>query len=135
MSVANGQNLHDLVARTIASVGRPASSMSVSASWTDARDWDAGVAADGHGLTVFYGPATKAAETPEEAAAILKAIFKDEIVCITALEKEIPIHHALARRDDPTASFTQLDRPGVSRNMPAIDHVMVRSWTGRHDQD
>jgi hypothetical protein len=134
MAVGNGQDLHDAVVRTIKSVGRAADSMSVSASWTDTRDWDAGVTADADGFTVHYGPATKATDTPEEAAAILKGIFADEIVCVTALEKDTPVHYALARHDDPTSSFTRLDGPGGS-SMPAIDHVMIRSWSGKRDQD
>ncbi|MDP3736509.1 MAG: hypothetical protein Q8R02_03910 [Hyphomonadaceae bacterium] len=85
-------------------------------------------------MTVFYGPASATAAGSEEAARLLKGIFDDEIVCVTALEKDVPVHEALARHDDPTASFTRLDRP-IVRDMPAIDHVMIRSWTGKRDQE
>jgi hypothetical protein len=130
----DGRKRYELVARAIASVGRSADSLSVSASWTDNRGWDAGVVADGEGMSVFYGPAWATAAGVEEAVGLLKGIFEDEIVCVTALEKDVPVHQALARHDDPTASFTALDRP-VVRDMPAIDHVMVRSWTGKRDQE
>ncbi len=108
--------------------------LAVSASWTDQRDWEAGLSADDQGLTVYCGPGSVTVDGREEAARLLKGIFADEIVCVTALEKEVPVHHALARHDDPTASFTRLDGPSM-RDMPAIDHVVVRSWTGKRDQE
>jgi hypothetical protein len=92
------------------------------------------LAADDQGLMINYGPGSMTVDSPEEAVRVLKAIFADEIVCITALEKEVPVHHALAPYDDPTASFTRLDGPSM-RDMPAIDHVMVRSWTGKRDRE
>jgi hypothetical protein len=131
----NGErNLYDLVVGTVTSLGRPSDSISVSASWTDSREWDAGLTADDQGITAFYGPASAAVESAQEAARILRLIFADEIVCVTALERDTPVHHALDRHDDPTASFTALDKP-LARDMPAIDHVMVRSWTGKRDRD
>lgn len=130
----NGRDRFDRVVRAVASTGRSPVSIAVSASWTDERDWDAGLSADDTGLTVFYGPAAVTVESFEEAARMLKGIFADEIVCVTALERDVPVHHALARHDDPTASFTQLDEPLV-RDMPAIDHVLVRSWTGKRDRE
>jgi hypothetical protein len=92
------------------------------------------VTADDQGLSVFYGPGFATVGSPEEAVRLLNGIFADEIVCVTALEKDVPVHQALAHHDDPTASFTVLDRP-VVRDMPAIDHVMVRSWTGKRDRE
>lgn len=131
---AKGRNRYDLVARAVASLRRTPDSMTVTASWADARGWDAGITADDQGLAVFYGPGFATVASLEEAVRLLNGVFADEIVCVTALEKDVPVHQALAHHDDPTASFTVLDRP-VVRDMPAIDHVMVRSWTGKRDRE
>jgi len=130
----NDRDLYELVVRAVRSTGRLSHKLAVSASWTDQRDWEAGLSADDQGLTVYYGPGSIAVDSPEEAARVLQAIFADEIVCVTALEKEVPVHHALARHGDLTASFTRLDGPAM-RDMPAIDSVLVRSWTGRRDRE
>ena len=129
-----GRKALDVVSQVIASVGRVPDSIDMSASWADERDWTAGLTASSEEITVFYGPAIAEVESPEDAARLLKGIFRDEIVCVTALEKDMPVHHALARHDDLTASFNKLDRPSA-RNMPDIDHVQVRSWSGKRDQE
>lgn len=128
------RELYELVVRAVKSTGRISHKFTVSAGWTDQRDWEAGLSADDLGLTVYYGPGSVSVDSPEEAARLLKGIFADEIVCVTALENEVPVHHALAHHDDPTASFTRLDGPSM-RDMPAIDQVMVRSWTGKRDRE
>lgn len=130
----NERALLEFVTRTVAATKRRPDGMAVSAFWTDSQDWEAGVHAGSAEITVYYGPASKVVDSQTEAAELLKGIFADEVVCVTALEKETPILHALARHDDPTAAFTHLDQPGAP-NMPAIDHVMVRSWTGKRDRE
>jgi hypothetical protein len=129
------QSRHDLVARVLALTGVAPDEVEVSATWKDNRGWDAGVIANAEGISVFYGSAQTIAADPGEAARILRAIFTDEIVCVTALEDDMPVHDALARYDDPSASFTSLDRPSARGDMPAIDDVLIRSWTGARDKE
>ena len=129
------QNRHDLVNRILALTGVAPDDVEVSATWTDSKGWDAGVIVNAEGISVYYGPAQTIASDPGEAASILRAIFTDEIVCVTAFEDEMPVHQALARYDDPSASFTALDRPTARGDMPAIDDVLIRSWTGARDKE
>jgi hypothetical protein len=125
----------ELIARAAAAVKTRPADFSISASWTDRHDWETGISAAKDGVTVFYGPASETLEDIGEAIRLLQEIFTDEIVCVTALEREIPVQHALARHTDPTASFNRLNRSAMSRDMPAIDHVTIRSWSGKHDRE
>jgi hypothetical protein len=98
----------------------------------DDTDETAGVAADADGASVFLANAACEVASAREAIALLKRIFADEIVAVTAFEKGVVVFCELARADDPSAGFNKLDPIG-GFNMPHIDKVEIRSWSGEGD--
>jgi hypothetical protein len=90
----------------------------------------AGAGADG--AWVFLAEAACEAHSPDEAVGLLRAIFADEIVAVAAFAKGAMVYCDLARADDVSAGLNRLDRLGAG-DMPVIDEVWVRSWTGARD--
>lgn len=95
----------------------------------------AGVISDAGGMYVYLFTGQQTVGSLEEAVALLRRVFADEIVCVTAYAKESIVYNGLAEAHAPSVGFNSLDGPSM-RDMPDIDIVLIESWSrGAHEDD
>ncbi len=100
--------------------------------WKGAR-LETGVSSAPSGSTVFLGQASCDVALVAEAVTILKAIFSDEIVAMTAIDSGHFVRYFLTRTEDPTAVFNDGVYRGRGFNTPLYSRLLFRSWTGAAD--
>ena len=94
----------------------------------------AGVICDAGGMYVYLFTGQQTVESLSEATDLLRRIFADEIVSVTAYEKGTIVYNGLAEAGAPSVGFNGLDGPS-SRDMPSIDIVLIESWSrGAHEE-
>jgi hypothetical protein len=77
---------------------------------------------------VYLHNAQQSVESLSEAAQLLRAIFADQLVAVTAFAGDQVVYSGLAPASDPSGGFNQLDKPLV-RDMPEIDFVTIENWS------
>ena len=89
----------------------------------------AGVYSFPHDSYVFLHNGQRNVESLAEAAVVLRGIFVDEIVAVTAYAKDQVVYSGLAPASDPSSGFTVLDGHSSSRDMPDIDYETIETWS------
>jgi hypothetical protein len=89
----------------------------------------AGVTASPADVFVYLNSGQQSVESFEEAASILRQIFADEVVCVTAFADGQSVYVGLAPAAGPSAAFGRLDGRGATPDMPQIDTVMIETWS------
>jgi hypothetical protein len=112
---------------SVAKEVRPGGRIDFTLSWENEHG-SAGVLFEKGVPTVFLGSGQRALESVGEVAPTLRGIFADEIVAVTAFDKDMIVFSGLASASDPSAS---LPRPGRSGGgVPNIDDMMIETWSG-----
>jgi hypothetical protein len=79
---------------------------------------------------VFLNNNQQNVESIAEAAGILRQIFADEVVAVTAYAKDQVVFSGLAPASEPSSGFHVLDGRNSTRDMPDIDQVTIETWSG-----
>lgn len=79
--------------------------------------------------TVYLNNAQHSVTSLDEAASILRSIFADDVVSVSAFSKGELVYCALAPASEPSRGFGILDPHGGTPNMPQIDYVMIETWS------
>lgn len=88
---------------------------------------------DGDAYVTFMG-ASRIAHSIDEATALVRGVFRDEVIAVAAFDGNRIVYADLAPADAPTRGIGKLD--GVSGgDFPTIDRIQVCSWSGKLDHD
>ncbi len=94
---------------------------------------DVGVQTHQTGASVFFNSAEQEVSTLDDARDLLRRIFQDEVVSVTAYEKGALSYSRLAPAADPAATLPTPSAWTIvsgQRFVPDIDDLMITTWTG-----
>jgi hypothetical protein len=94
---------------------------------------DVGVYTHRQGACVFFNGAEQEVATLDNARDLLRGIFEDEVVAVTAYEKGKLSYSRLAPAADPAATLPTPSSWTIvtgHRYVPDIDDIVITTWNG-----
>ena len=110
----------------------PASMKGFTVTWSNDHA-DVGVYTHQKGACVFFNGAEQEVSTLNDARDLLRRIFEDEIVAVTAYEKGDVSYTRMAPAADPAATLPTPSAWTVvtgQRFVPDIDDIVIATWSG-----